>query len=351
MSDDMSSIFNQMNASLRSINTFASQILSVLRTGFEKLASILNNGFMVLSKLQPGGYTNQLWDSVGIAPGKGKAGRITEYLQALFSGTAMFADEEGVTKKIQPSPWTGGIRGAFSAKGQIPSLSPGNQISPLNTLMAKLPSLLTTLAHPGQLAGKIGGAFMGMGGGTANVLSGLGSSLMASFGPLGILLQLLQPLISAFLEPLEMLTPMMEMWGTILSQLLVPVMLMIMAILEPFTPVIISLTQALLPIIELVLGLMTPLLPLINVLAWILDLVLKLVGWLTNFASIGSYFSQYLTGMVQEGITRMKENFLNGFVDMIQNAVERMRALVLGAFDNIKNKSKDWWDSEDRFWN
>ena len=117
-----------------------------------------------------------------------------------------------------------------------------------------------------------------LGKGIKHTFSEVGKSIGASFSPMMLLFQLLQPMIAAFLEPLELLEPIMASFGTILSQLLIPIVLALMDLLMPLMPLFDSIVANLLPILSILIPVVQILVPIIETLVAVLMFVMDIIG-------------------------------------------------------------------------
>ena len=184
----------------------------------------------------------------------------------------------------------------------------------------------------------------------------VGKSIGASFSPMMLLFQILQPLISAFLEPLELLEPLMSAWGTILSQLLIPIVLSVMDILMPFTPLLSQLVELLLPIISLLPSFINIIIP---ILEFVINLIMRgitilqigiviITGIITaifEFVAMVSgiifgFFST-LGGKISTFFTNIKDT-LTGWVDTIKNFFNNAKTNATSAVIDFYNKTIGW---------
>lgn len=160
-----------------------------------------------------------------------------------------------------------------------------------------------------------------------------GSAQMAL---MSLAMEPLNAMISAFLEPMEMLTPLFEAWGSILSQLLIPIVIVLMDVLMPLTPVFISLVEALMPLILLTVSIIGWLVPLIELLAAMTIALLNLVSIITNSLSILTVLS--------EGIRVFFATFFGFFTDgwkWISDGLAEIANGIKNFWDNIINGVKD----------
>lgn len=206
-------------------------------------------------------------------------------------------------------------------------------------------------------------------------------SLFSSMGPqmlaLSLVMEPLMALLNAILEPFELLNPIFEEWGVILSQLLYPIILALLPVFQELTPAFIAIVNALMPLIPLLTSVVGWLVPVANVLSGIIvtlaslveivttaistltfvtELIRMMLEFLSNgiglvLASINSGF-QNIVGIVGDYITDM-------FISPIRDLGQRLRDLILGWFDNlslgvgedVRDFATGTWEGIKNFWN
>ena len=222
-------------------------------------------------------------------------------------------------------------------------------------MFPKLNEIFSPIAQPAQ-----GGVSMApmakMAKGLKGVFAGLGSTILSSFSPMMLLFQILSPLINAFLEPMDMLSPLMEDWGAILSQLLIPIVMALMDILMPFTPLLVLLVQVLMPIIEFVPALVAILVPAITMIVNIIMVAVQVIG---SIIAIIMGVINYITTLIAF-ISTVFFGFFSTLFSKISEFFGKMRddinKLFNDAINGIKQKIKDilsfftgFWDSVSEF--
>lgn len=222
----------------------------------------------------------------------------------------------------------------------------------------------TSFGTPAEEGGKKGGIFSGLTKDFKGIKKGfknVGKSLMStvgkSFMALGpqmalfaLIMEPLQALIGAFLEPLDALIPIFEAWGSILSQLLVPIIGLLIDILVPLTPAFVAIVNALMPLIELLASSVGWLVPFVEILAQLIILVANVVGVFTNLigglgivfevvnqvaATISSFFSGLLEGV---------NLFVQGFGQFFANLWDNIISGIRGFGETIQNFFDDLWN-------
>lgn len=204
----------------------------------------------------------------------------------------------------------------------------------------------------------------GVGGGTKKkkgigaMFKSIGKTMSAAFGPIALIMQILGPLINAFLEPLEMLSPLMEEWGMILSSLLVPIMFALMDAMGPMTPMFISLVFALMPIVDILVSLINMLSPVLVILTVVVTTLLTWIGVVTTLASsVTVFFTVIQVGLsgIRDKFTAFAGNIIAdavGFGDKLRNtfkdAIEKIVTGIKDKFEIFKgggldNNEETWW--------
>ena len=190
------------------------------------------------------------------------------------------------------------------------------------------------------------------------LFSSIGSSMKAAFGPMALIMQVLSPLINAFLEPMDLMSPLFEQWGMILSQLLYPIILALMPALESLTPLFEVLVYLLLPLVDIIVLLINAFAPLLEILVMVVTWVgvsggtiLRMVtalgasiallqnvftGW-RNKAS--DFFGNIIQDIVGVG-TKIRDAFTDAVADIVGRIKEKFTIFKGGGLDN---NTETWW--------
>jgi hypothetical protein len=291
------------------LNTTLKQILNVLMQSTNRIVTAINKVGSILAKTSVIGRklsTSAFGKETGIT----KIGQFNQMIDQMFQGvkgTSFGSKEEGAPK--------GGI---FSG------------------LTKDFKGVQKLFKNVGKTIGsKVGGAFKSLG------------PQMLMFA---LIMEPLQALIGAFLEPLEALTPLFEAWGGILSQLLIPVVQILLAVLMPLTPAFVAIAEALLPLIELLASSVGWLVPVVEILASLIILIarfgevmIQLWGWLrVGFETITAFaggFATFFTGLF-EGISNFFLGISNFFTTLWANIINGVRNFG----DAIGNFFSDLWN-------
>ena len=190
------------------------------------------------------------------------------------------------------------------------------------------------------------------------LFSSIGSSMKAAFGPMALIMQILSPLINAFLEPMDLMSPLFEQWGMILSQLLYPIILALMPALEQLTPIFESLIFALMPIVMVIVNLIVALTPLLSLISMVVTVVFSWIGGLTSFLGIFSMmlahvqnFFQNMKNVAQTWVsdaingvknfgTRIRDTLAEGVQEILDRVKEKFQIFKGGGLDN---NTETWW--------
>jgi len=196
------------------------------------------------------------------------------------------------------------------------------------------------------LSKSLGKTFKKMGKGIKDVFGGVGKQLMASFSPMMLLFQILSPMVEAFLEPLDMLQPLLQSWGTILSQLLIPIVLALMDILMPFTPLLTQIVDILMPIIDLIPMLVQIFLPFIEIMVTLLGVGINLIGVFTELifgglGPVGEAVAQ-VTGWISDFVTAIPQKF-GEFFNWIREFIDNLWDQIIGSIRGFGQKIRDAW--------
>ena len=199
--------------------------------------------------------------------------------------------------------------------------------------------------------------------------AGVGKTLLSSFGPMTILFQILSPMISAFLEPLSLLEPLFSAWGTILSQLLIPIIMALMEALMPITPLLIDLVTSLMPIIMILPGVIHLLMPPLTMAIEFIRLLVNIIGVaiavlagaINAVLAFFTMISQVIYGGVNNLLAGVNEFFNNvkagvtGFftdvANIFINGGQRIKDFFTGLWDDITGFfKKDRDNNPNTFW-
>jgi phage-related protein len=206
------------------------------------------------------------------------------------------------------------------------------------------------------VTGGIGGTFKKLGKSLSGSLKGVFKSFGQMIPQLALFMLVVDPLmamIGAFLEPLGMLTPLFEIFGSILAQLLVPIMMALMDLLMPFMPLLEAIVQLFMPFIRifvLIIELLNPVIGLFisfsKILVNIASVITNVIGFIAEFAirfktffisllvtiikaivdwfgniwdTIAKFFSDLFSGIGDwfRGIWNSIVNWINDFIDSI----------------------------------
>lgn len=227
----------------------------------------------------------------------------------------------------------------------------GQLFDTIETAVPPADQLLQNLTQQGEgidLAGtfgKITGGAPGKKqmGGFSKAIKGAAGGL-AAMGPqmliFSLLMEPIQALLGAFLEPLNMLLPIFEMWGTILSQLLMPIVMALMAILMPLTPLLIAIVNSLMPILDIILPLIMILVPVLELLIAGLLVVINIFTIVTE--AIGGFFQ-----MLADFLARLSDAFfgwIQGAVDWFNNLLTGIVDTIIGFWQDLMDKIKGFFE-------
>jgi len=182
----------------------------------------------------------------------------------------------------------------------------------------------------------------------SSIFKDVGKNITTSFSPMMLIMQILQPLIQAVLEPLDILSPLLSSWGTILSQLLIPIMLALMDVLMPFTPLLLLLVDVLLPIIEIIPALVAVIVPaiefVISVVMALVNIIGVVVSAIMGFVNGAIYVVAIITttifGFFTETFSKISDFFgkiRTGINDFFNKGINGLKAVI----NKIKNFFKN----------
>lgn len=341
-----------MAEQLTTLNTTLKQVLNVMMQSTTRIVTAINKVGSILAKvgiIGKGLSTSRLAKQTGIS----KIGDFNKMIDQMFQGVKSIT--LGTTGEE-----TGKPAGFLSIFEQMKAdFTKGFDLGGAGTQLGKrFKGVQKVMGGVGKtLMKSVGGAFMSLG------------PQMALFA---LIMEPLQALIGAFLEPLDALIPIFEAWGSILSQLLVPIIGLLIDILVPLTPAFVAIVNALMPLIELLASSVGWLVPFVQILAQLIILVANVVGVFTNLigglgivfevvnqvaATISSFFTGLIEGVnlfVQgfgEFFARLWENIINGirgfgetiqtfFEDLWNGLLEKGRNFLEGGFDG---DPETWW--------
>jgi len=209
------------------------------------------------------------------------------------------------------------------------------------------------------------------GGGIAGAIKGI-AGMLKGLLKATLIIEPLASMLDAFLAPLEFITPFFELWGAMLSQILMPMMPELMEIMTELTPLIAQIVLTASPIAELSASMLSAMIPLLTVLISILNFILSIIAVLTNLVSvlkvamgylevISTFVLGFITNMIDKATSsingigtflgRMWDqayNWLQGIIDSIKelftswfgSILETGRNFIEGGFDG---DPKTWW--------
>ena len=282
-----------------------SPITGAIQTSTQALSNEIRNHGLLLSKLLGTGIKGGVAQSaIGKEMGETTVPGLFSKFEKIFAPLGdTFKSLLTSLPKINMAPL-----GGIVAKDTAESIQPQTQAAPSQNMAGKL--------------------FKGLG----SSLKGIGKMITSSFSPIMLLFQIISPMINAFLEPLELMSPLFESWGSILSQLLVPIIMALMDALMPLTPVFVALVNMLMPIIMIVAGLLQLLAPFIELLASGLTGGLNFIGMFTNFAggiTVG-------LSVITDAVSVITSWFIN-----IQTKLSDFFAYIGGWFDGLWTRIRE----------
>ena len=184
------------------------------------------------------------------------------------------------------------------------------------------------------------------------IFKDVAKSIGASFSPMMLLFQMLQPMIQAFLEPMDLLSPLFESWGTILSQALIPVVLALMDVLMPLTPLFDSIVANLLPILQILIPIVQILIPAIEAIVTILMFVFDIIGMLGAYMAVFITFIGGAVAWFSETVFGAIRNFMIGIVavttsirNAISNFIDGVTAFWSNLVGGVRKKSIDLYNN------
>lgn len=168
---------------------------------------------------------------------------------------------------------------------------------------------------------------------------GLGGMVKASakMALIGAVMEPINAMIQAFLEPMEMLTPLFESWGTILSQAIIPIVIALMEALMPLTPAFVAIMEALMPVAMFLVSIIHVLIPVMVLLA-------ELVIVIANFFKVIFEGLSILTGVVYQigGLIEGLADLLTGLFKHVSDFFNNIADAVKNFIDEFIEKSKEF---------
>lgn len=303
MSDELNlyPVLLQIREVMRLVHNILVEILKVLRTGFQALSSL--EGVGRIAKIQQSTFGKQ--------EGIGGQDDLLSYLQKIFSGDIF----QPLSEKSGASSGGGG-----------------------------------------------GKAVKGLGKMLETTFKDIGESILSAFDPMLLILQLIQPAISAIIEPLNLLSPLLEAWGQILAQLLYPVVIALMEAFEPITPILQMVVESLLPIIELLVLVIQIFAPILEIIAQFIAMSIlvgttalsPLVAGLQFLGGMMVMISDIIFGTmagvmnsINEFLTYISTTISNVFtnaVNIMRDGGIQIRDAITGVWDDIINSVGDFID-------
>jgi len=320
-------ILKTINETIKSaLNTLTVKLSNEIRSAANLLTKAILTGTR-MGQTGKGVGKSQLGQDFGVT----KIGDLFTKLNEYFKPIPQIVKQVG--QSAQPNLKT----------GWFGSVGAGQVISP-----QRMQAIQQSIPQPTGGFKKIFGS---MGKMLKGVFGNVGKSLFASFGPMMLLFQMLSPLIQAFLEPLDLMTPLFESWGTILSQLLIPIILSLMDILMPFTPVLEALVQLLLPILDIIPAIISWIVPLIEIITTgatgIISAVSVVVTFIMGAVNTGiSFIGEYIAAIagffinISEKFTAFFQWAISWASDLWEGIIDKFR----GVGNRIKRVFGDIWD-------
>lgn len=305
-----------------------------LQTGFTRLIQVMQSlaGNMIKATVRPDAFLKSI---TGQAPGKG---RVSGSSATLFEALDGFIENLQMVKGLEDDP------DKPKKSGDVDSVKQQGA------------GYWATMKKMGDVAKKPLGAM---------------ASQFASLGPQAMLaavaLAPMQELLTNLLEPLEPITDIFGAFGSLLSQMFLPVMQMISPFLVQLLPIMSAIGVALGPIVELIfqfssigiwIAILTPLIPLITTLASLFAQIMTAVApLLTLFSSIVSLgidlilnlLTSLFSGLgisltdITTGITTFA-NAISDFVNKIFGWIEKLKTQAPEDWAIAKTKEEGgWW--------
>lgn len=183
-----------------------------------------------------------------------------------------------------------------------------------------------------------------LGKGVAGGLGALGPQMLA----LSLIMKPVAALMEGLTEPLEPLTDLFGMVGSILGLLLVPIVKELMNVLLPFMPLLVEIVMVLMPLIRVS---MIPMRLLAITLTTIMPFIISLVGTLSIITVFIETIANFIPNMFSIGMTWVSDG-LGMLATIISNwsdeVVSDIKGWFIGIYEDFEDIIEDlkFWEKE-----